>query len=133
MSYLTNSIGSYTFAEMTGAIFYRQEQIEVINRPGVDGSGLRKLGARGQPFELMTKGYWLTLAAAQDAIFNASTGYKTLIAAAAYTVTRNGVNHGDYYVLDVQEVATTAVLNPTGNVPSSSCTALLVCRWKLIG
>jgi len=132
MGYLTNSIGAKQFVEMTGAIFYRQEQIEVINRPGVDGSGLRKLGKRGRPFTLVTKQYFATLYDAFDAIFNAWTGYKTFIGTTTYTVTRNGVNHGDYAVLDVQEVATIPVVNPCGNATSTH-TALLVCKWTLLG
>lgn len=128
MAYPTNSIGVYNFADLVGPIERRQEQIEIFNRFGVDGSGLRKTGARGEPFTLKGVAFVADFTAAK-ALFDL---YLALPGSAAQTVIRNSINHGDYYVLKVEEVSTEQVLNPTGNVvPGSTCR--LTTSWKLLG
>jgi hypothetical protein len=128
MAYSTNSIGSYQFVAIRGAIFYRQVQLEVFNRPGVDGSGLRRLGARGKPFDLITLQFHADETAAKTALQT----YQTVPGTVALTLTRRGVNHGDYQILEVDEVATVPVLNPSGNA-NSAYTSMQTCRWKLLG
>jgi hypothetical protein len=127
VAYLTNSIGAYDFVSISGKIFYRQQQIEVFNRPGVTGSGLRRLGERGQPFELTTKQFHADFAAAKTAIGL----YLALIGGTLPSLTRHGVDHGDYAVLTVTDL-TEPVLNPTGNATSSH-TVMQTCVWKLLG
>jgi hypothetical protein len=128
MAYLTNSIGAYSFADLVGAIARRQQQIEIFERPGITGSGLRTLGSRGKPFTLKAVAYVADLAAAKT-LFE---GYIALPGTATQAVTRDGVNHGNYFVLEVEEISTIQVLNVTGNVTAGS-TVCLTTNWKLLG
>lgn len=128
MAYPVNSIGAQTFAELTGAVGYRNEEIEIFHRAGVDGVGIRYLGSRQRPFELVSKRYHATFAAAHTAI---ETTYPALIGTSVALVMKDE-NHGNFYVLGVSEVATIHVLNPTGNVPASTDTVHQTCRWQLI-
>jgi hypothetical protein len=127
VAYLTNSIGAHSFVSLKGAIPYRQEVVETWIRPGVAGHGLRRLGAHGQEFTLTSKQYFADFAAAKAAMQL----YDDLSGSNAVTVTRNGVNHGDYFVLEVVEAETYPCLNPTGNATSSH-TVCLVAKWKLL-
>ena len=128
MAYLENSIDAKQFASLTGPIFYQQQQVEVIERPGVTGSGLRRLGVRGKPFTLTSKTYCDDFADAADFVDE----YNDLVGEDPVVLIRNGVGHGNYLVLEVQEVETIPVLNATGNVPVGA-TACLICSWKLLG
>lgn len=128
MAYLTNSIGANTFVELTGAIFYRQEQLEIFNRPGVVGSGVRRLGARGTPFELTSKQYHADFAAAKTALQT----YDDAPGTNPVTLIRNSIDHGTYLVLEVMEVSTVAVMNPSGNA-NPAHTVLQTVKWKLLG
>ncbi len=130
MAYLTNQIDTNLFCSIEGAIFYRQEQLEVQNRPGVDGALIRRLGAHGIPFELTTKSYHASYTAARNAL----AAFDDYPGTAPVTLTRNGVSHGDYYVLSVYEVRTIPVVNPTGHVvPDANATVCLIAKWKLLG
>lgn len=128
MAYLTNSIGAYQFASIRGAIFKPQEQLEILTRPGVNGNGLRRLGRRGKPFELVTVAFYADLTAAKTALED----YQTLPGSVALTLTRSGVDHGDYNVLEVQEVDTFAVTTPCGNADPTA-TACMILKWTLLG
>lgn len=123
----TNSIGSFTFFDLVGSIYPRQEQIEVIERPGVNGSGARKTGARGKPFVLLSITYFDDFSDAASEL----TSYKAYVGDALHTVTRNSVNLGDFLVLEVTEATPPmAVLNVAGS-PSSQVRAEH--RWRLLG
>lgn len=128
MAYLTNQIGaSYTFVSIRGAIFYKHDQIEVFQRPGVSGSGLRLLGQRGVPFTITTVKYHADFTAAKTAIAN----YAALIGLGSQALTRNSVSHGNFFVLEVDEVETIPVMNPAGNATSTD-TVCQTAKWKLL-
>jgi hypothetical protein len=124
---LVNSIGSAVFFDLIGTIYLRQEQIEVIERPGVDGSGARKSGARGKPFQLLAVSYhdsW-------SAFHTAMTAFKAYPGTDPQTLTRNGESYGSFLVLDVMEARPPqAVLNVAGS-PSSQVRAETA--WTLLG
>ena len=48
-----NTIGAVTFKRLTVQPQERQERLEKIRRPGVDGNAWRKLGEEGEPFQAM--------------------------------------------------------------------------------
>jgi hypothetical protein len=75
------------------------------------GTGLRKLGQRGVPFELVSVQFHATFAAARAAMQS----YDDAPGTAAVALVRNGENHGNFFVLRVVERITQAVFNPTGN------------------
>jgi hypothetical protein len=127
MPVLENSIGGLQFFDLVGAIFYAQEQLELLERPGVQGTGVRRLGARGQPFELVSITYlpnWSTALAVLGV-------YHQLPAANAVTVIRNGTDHGTFKVLEVSELETRAVLGVAGVGVPSTYEIRQVVRWIL--
>lgn len=128
MGVLTNSIGSYTFDDLQGNVQRRREQLQVFQRPGVDGVGFRKLGQRTTAFQLVSIHYvldWETSKTALDA-------YKALIGANPQTLIQHGVNWGDYDVQDVIQAEARAVLNVAGSiVPGAQVRQ--VCQWTLWG
>jgi hypothetical protein len=128
VAYLENSINGNQFASLTGAIHYAKEQLEVIERAGVDGTGLRRLGSRSEPSQLVSVTYCATFTAAATLV---NVTYKALIGANPVTVIRNGFTHGNFAVKSVREVRTYAVVNPTGNVPGGAGVCL-VCEWELL-
>lgn len=48
-----NQLGDFTFITLVGNPVALSEQLELIQRSGLDGTMLRKLGKRGTPFELV--------------------------------------------------------------------------------
>lgn len=122
----TNSIGAQTVFDLVGTIYSRQQQIEVIDRPGVDGSGARLTGARGKPFMLTSVAYHATFTAAKTAM----TAYVAL-KLSLQEVIRNGVSYGNFIVLDVAEATPPySVLNVAGS-PGSTVRAEV--KWTLLG
>lgn len=49
------SIGTHRFVEIVGDPDVLKEQIEIIQRPGVDGTLLRKMGKQGVPFQFLSR------------------------------------------------------------------------------
>lgn len=52
---LWNQIGPFPFLDLVGGVVLPQESAEVLERPGVDGVGLKFLGRRGRPFTLHSR------------------------------------------------------------------------------
>jgi len=50
-----NSIGSEQFVEIVGAPDLAKMRLELVERPGVDGTGIWETGIRGKPFTLTTR------------------------------------------------------------------------------
>src|SRR4051812_13461371 len=106
----TNSIGDAIFYDLIGTIYSPQQQVEIIERPGVSGSGARLTGSRGKPFDLISTTYHTNFSAAQDAM----EAYVTLKTSLQYLV-RNTIEYGLHIVLDVAEASPPfAVVNVAG-------------------
>jgi hypothetical protein len=128
MPVLENSINNLQFFDLTGPIVYSQEKIELFEREGVDGLGARRLGSRGEPFELSSITYhqnWSTALAALGV-------YHALPGTDPVTVVRNGTDHGVFLVLAVAEVKTEAVLTVAGVGVPSTYEIRQVVRWVLV-
>lgn len=95
----TNSIGDFEFLSLEGAFYLRQQQKELIERAGVDGSGARRLGRRGRPFEVLTVNYEESLESAHDKMLQ----YIELANDDPVTVIQASVDKGTYLVLEVRE------------------------------
>lgn len=124
----TNKIGAFYFNDIIGEIALRQEQVEVFERKGTDGVGLRTTGKRGRTFQLQTVNFVATYEYAKLAMVS----YKALIGGPPQPIIRYTVSFGTFAVLDVVEVSAKAVLNTLGgmNPPNE---VRQVCQWTLIG
>jgi hypothetical protein len=50
-----NSIGSEQFLEIVGMPDLAKMRLDLVERPGVDGTGIWETGTRGKPFTLLTR------------------------------------------------------------------------------
>lgn len=122
-----NSIGAFTFFDLVGTIYPRQEQLEIIERPGVDGSGARRSGARGKPFVLVSVAYYTDWTDYHMSLYE----YKDLVGQDPQTLTRNDEDYGTFLVLEVTEVQPPqAVMNVAGD-PTKQVRG--VTRWTMLG
>ena len=128
---LLASVGA-RFDDLSGEVITRAEQIEILSRPGVDGSGARRLGKRGEPFELTSVVYgpnWAWAKAGQ-------LYYKAMVGQDPFYVIKQSVNWGTYILLGVNIVRTEAVVSVCGNAIGyelySTLEIRLVARWQLL-
>jgi hypothetical protein len=130
----TNSIGDFEFLQIEGAPHLRQEQLEIIERAGVDGSGLRKLGRRGRPFELQTTNYEESFETAQSKMQE----YKALVGDDPVDLVRMSLEEGTFLVLEVRERALFAIFNAIGGIQDDpgepvNHEACHIVSWTLLG
>jgi hypothetical protein len=110
-----------------------QETSGFRQRDGVDGTDIRKLGKKGQPFEMFSVVDTDTLAAALDlyADYAATIGdgfpYDITWHDLDFTADRNT----QYHVLDCEQLETRTLLGGSGGL-STERGALLRCRWLLM-
>lgn len=124
----TNTIDNFHFLGMEGAPHLRQEELEIFERPGVDGSGVRKLGARGKPFEVRTTNYVASFTVAKELMDQ----YKALAGEDPVEWIRQSVSEGTFLVLAVRETARYAIFNALGGFDGGE----EVCHevtWVLLG
>lgn len=121
------------FDDLIGEVVLRSEQIEVLNRPGVAGSGARKLGSRGKEFELESVLYCPNWQYAKDI----GAYYKSFVGLDPMHLIKQSVAWGTFLVLDVDVMSTEAVYNVCGNAVNStfypSLEIRLTAKWKLLG
>jgi hypothetical protein len=108
----TNSIGSFNFVRLSSvngradAVETVYQHTDIIQRPGVDGTGLIQLGLKGDPFQLSSFVDVDTFANAQVLRLN----YKSLVGYGPQIVICAGTNYYNplghkYFVLGVQAEA----------------------------
>lgn len=54
MPVYTHQLGNEAFVTLDGEVRVPSEQLEIVDRPGVDGLGFWRTGVRGMPFELVS-------------------------------------------------------------------------------
>lgn len=128
MPILGQAIGPFTFDSLRGEFQLEREELELIARPGVDGTGVRRLGRRGRPFVIESWRYEFSYATAES-VFQL---YLQLIEGDPLTVIKNGqVLRDKYQVLDVEKGGIVPAGTVVGSiVKPASC--LLICGWTLL-
>lgn len=124
----TNSIGDFEFLSMSGAPELRREQVELIERAGVDGTALRKTGQRSRPFEVVTMNYEASFQAAHNKMLQ----YKSLIGDDPQEWIRHSISEGTWFVVDVKERELYAIFNAIGGLVGGE-QACHVVSWTLLG
>lgn len=121
------------FDDLAGEVVLRGEELEILNRPGVEGCGARKLGRRGKPFELAAVLYCPDWQYAHDILAN----YQTLIGLDPLYLTKQSVAWGTFLVLEVAATRTEAVYSVCGDAVNAAYYPTLEIRletkWKLLG
>lgn len=121
-----NSIGTFELFDLVGNIYLPQQQVEIIERPGVNFSGARRTGIRGKQFELVSVEYRGSF----EEAFDAYGAYKAASGGDSLSIVQNDVDWGAYLLLEVAILKLFAVVNAAG-APGANCR--MECRWKLLG
>lgn len=129
-------VGPYGFISLhrtddpRGGPLVPREQCEVINRPGVDGTGVMKMGRRSEPFQMRAFVDVLSLAIVPTAVQS----YQSLIGTVVNVVWQDvdyAANYGcRYAVLDCVCQSSRRVLARAGGAVSGS-TAVVEILWTL--
>lgn len=128
MPLLLHAIGPFTFDALRGEIQLEREENEVIVRPGVDGSGIRRLGQRGRPFVVETMRYETSYASAEVVLQL----YQGLIEIDPVQVVKNTIVSRDLHqVLEVEKVAISPCTTAVGTIVANPA-AILIARWTLL-
>jgi len=125
-------IGTFEFVALKGNWIPPAEQIQVDERPGVDGTEAVKRGRKGRPFPIVSQ----VDAANINAAYSLFQQYQGLIDGDAVEMTLNSVDSGtlDFkvLVLDVQPLQIRAMRGAVGYVKNPPSLAWLECAWTLL-
>lgn len=130
----TNSIGGYRFLELQGVPYLRQEQLELVERDGVDGTGVRKLGKRGKPFQFVSVNYEESFATAAAKMLE----YIDLVGLGPVDIVRNSIEEGGFVVLSVVERERYAIFSQLGGIQEDedhpvNLECCHIVAWTLLG
>lgn len=125
-----NSIGEYVFIGLHGNPDPPKEAVEILERPGVDGVGVWRLGRWGKSF-LMRSAVDVASMAAAATLFDR---YRDLIGQDPVSLIQDNVDSAArgwlVVVEDVRQERCHAVMNSTGGINPPSL-AWLVAGWRL--
>lgn len=125
-----NQLGPYQFITIEGVPLLPRAESEVISRPGVDGLGFLKTGARGKQFSLRTIADVANWATAQTI----NTQYHQLTNSALVDLIFGGVNYSTisirFNVLDVEVTRIKKVSTSVGGLAAGQ--AIIEATWQLV-
>jgi hypothetical protein len=119
---------TYTFVDIEGNPQFAQQQHELLQRAGINGTFARKTGVRGTPFQLVTRGYVADYATTVTAM----TAYRALVDNNyGVQLTRHSVVYATpLLLLAVEEIDQRACLNAVGVAGNPQVYHIV--RWNLI-
>lgn len=134
----SNSIGIFPFVTLTnsvgrnGAPLMTRQENEIIQRPGVHGTGIRRLGVKGVAFQMISTRDNVSVLDAGDEYDR----YTLLTADVAQSIVFKGVNYDAfgvrYSVLDVSDPDITPLRNKVGGLLGALASAAkLTVTWTL--
>jgi hypothetical protein len=106
-------------------------QTELLTFPGIDGVGIRELGIRGEPFEIVTMEYRDSLTSARTA----AQDYLSYIASGApygIRVIQRDVDQGVYGVMKIALAAEPRPIGAAVNSLIVNPNAMLLMRWLIV-
>jgi hypothetical protein len=132
-----NAIGSFEFLSLTGQVAPPSTRLELIQRPGIPGSGVRDLNYLSVPFKLRSIVDVASVWEGQILLVDYDAIKGTVV-----TLIKDGVDFSDplqagmigpwsVLVLDVRLEALHATLAAVGGISLPSG-AVLVCQWDLV-
>lgn len=121
--------GTFTFPLLVGLPSVPETVAEVLQRRGVDGSGVRIISVAPEPFMLQTTGYMASYSAAKDAIAD----YQSMVGKPyGVKLTKDSVDWGHFDVLSVKEAEPLHVVNVKVAGYSGGARVRQTCVWTLI-
>lgn len=132
----TDAQRTYDFQDLQGTPLPATEQVQVINRPGVDYHGLRKLGKRGPPFRMRSIEYIEFDTNVATTLANASqqlADYKALIGdTLGVKATQRDLDYFPCDVLTVEYEAPPARVASVAGSLVNDAAVRLACVWTLV-
>ena len=131
---MAHKIGQYSFDAMHGEPQPPMERLAILQRNDRDGTGLKKTGAKGQPFALRT----ITFLADRSLADERHRQYTQLAGEDPQTLIYGDVASEDRQykvaVLDVRKLSNkqNETIVGAGGVSDGSSGAKLICQWTLI-
>ena len=132
-----NSLGSFDFisllsSEPGGMPLVIQEQVALVQRPGVAGTGFIKLGVKGRPFQMRSR-------VDVDTFANATAlgvAYQSANKNSALVVTWAGINFftaydNKYFIVDVEQIQVLRMSVTRGGLVGSGAAAVVTAVWTL--
>lgn len=126
-----NFIGEFEFISLHAVPFGPAQQLDLIERPGIPGTGIRRLGVRGEIIRLKSNVDLADFATATELLHY----YRALIGANPVPLIWNGSNSIDYgYLVQVLRVIPTACTDNATAVGglTSGGTGQLQAEWDLL-
>ena len=124
-------IGDEELFSIAGMPELPKQQLQIVERPGVDGAGLFDLGKHGKPFQVVSKCDYADIQAAHDA----AARYCALIEGPPLQIVHGDVNYSGYgvyfQVLDVKAGPPRGLVNAAGGVNPPS-QAWMEAAWTLL-
>lgn len=118
----------YEFIRIEGNPDGIHEEVQVVQRPGVDGTGLWHAGRKAMPFTITTHVDAVSQTVAQTMLAS----YRLLIdSAVLYRLKFRGADWGQVGILDVKGITQRALANSSGGLNPPSL-GLLVAQWKMV-
>jgi len=129
MAILSNKIGPFSFVSLSAPPQTPHERSEIIQRPGVDGTGFLRIGKKGEPFDVESR-VDVTDWATANAV---AASYKAIVNAGTYDLTFAGINYTSagvkFVVTGVEVLSIKRLAKSSGGL--SNGLALVTARWKL--
>lgn len=121
----------FPFLHLTGDIAGIQQQLEVIERPGVNGVGVYLTGLRGEPFGMESSCDYGTRAAA----WQAYAAYVSRVGTRLSLYKYGGQYLGDFLVMKVtmKPLKNASAANGGINLTDGYSGVVLQCSWQLRG
>jgi hypothetical protein len=122
---------NYLFTDLQGVIAASNEQLEVIERFGIDSHGIRKTGKRGRPFQMLSIEYF---AGDASTVFAQINLYRALIGAAhGVKLVQNDLALWAYDVLDAQFAQPVRKIGRLANALTPTADIEMRTLWTLKG
>ena len=121
----------FPFLHLTGDVAGVQQQLEVVERPGVNGFGVYRTGLRGETFSMDSACDYGTRAAALQAY----AGYVSRVGTRLRLFKYGGQSLGDVVVMRVvmKPLKNASAANGGINLTDGSSGVVLQCSWQLRG
>lgn len=124
---MSASIGSFTFLTLKGGVSIGSGMtLQEITRPNVDGISYRKVGKRGEPFQVNTVIDLLNYPTAKTRVSDYAAMQGTLVT----LVEESGSTWNNVLVLNTRHVETVPIRSSVGGITANSL-VLLSMVWTL--
>ncbi len=122
------SIGNYAFDDMRGTPPVMSQQIEILERLGVEGTGFRQKGVRSRQGKITTHAFHTSFSTAKA---NFAAYLRDLVGASdPQMITQHSITKGYYIIERVDEVELRACESVIGSIIQNP-KAYQVCEWTI--